>query len=103
MDTRTIYYRVVQIANIFVSKRAHLTIAAVSDFDPSVEEFAEIVASVAEMIQAIAGDFSDENMAMNAFQCSLDLHRLARAVLEKNQEDFESALDALAKYCVGPY
>lgn len=103
METHNIYLKVVEIANIFVLKRAHLTISVLQDFDPSVEEFAETVRSIAEMIHALSSDFSDSNMAINAFQCSLDLQALAKAVLSEDQESVDRALDSLESYVNGPY
>lgn len=103
MDTHTIYLKVVKVAQAFVSQRAHLTIEALNDFDPSLEELAEVVRSISEMISALSSDFKDRNMAINAFQCSLDLERLARAALDGDQQEVDSALDALVKYCTGPY
>lgn len=103
LDTREIYFRVIEIANIFVKARAHLTIEALKDFNPTVAELGEVVRSISKMIEELAADFSDQNMAINAFQCSLDLGRLAKSVTVGDAEEMNNALDALERYPNGPY
>lgn len=107
MSARAVYYRVVEIARIFVTSDmdSPLTVRDLKDINPSVAELARHVKRISAIIQALAsaGDFSDENMAINARQCSTDLYRLAVAVNEEDQEKVDQILVELDKYQNCPY
>lgn len=103
LEPAQIYYKIVSIAKVFVENRKWLTIDSVSTLDPSIEELADIAKQISEIISAISNDYSDENMAINAKQCSVELLQLAKAVKENNEVAMQSALDAMKKYTNGPY
>lgn len=105
LDTQRLYHRVIEIANIFVKEQAHLTIEALQDFDPSVEEFAETVKRIAKLIETFASedDYSDQNIAINAHQCSIELGQLATAINRSDQTEVNRIIGELAKYEKDPY
>lgn len=103
LEPAQIYYKIVSIAKVFVENRKWLTIDSVSNLDPSIEELADIAKQISEIISAISNDYSDENMAINAKQCSVELLQLAKAVKENNEVAMQNALDAMKKYTNGPY
>lgn len=94
MDTRSLYLKIISIVDFFLRNQEIVTIQALKDFDPTVEELTKIMRSLANMLKDFAADsYEDESMAINAFQCCLVMERLADVVKEED----EDALQALIK------
>jgi len=94
MDTRSLYLKIIGIVNFFIENNAVITVQALKDFDPSVEELAKIMRLLSTILKDVAADnYEDEAMAINAFQCCLTMERLAEVV---KIED-EIALEGLIK------
>ena len=94
LDTRSLYLKIIAIANHFLKNNTIITIEELKDFDPSLEELAKLMRELANILKDLAADsYEDENMAINAFQCCLTMEKLADVV---NNED-EAALPELIK------
>jgi hypothetical protein len=89
MNTREIYVRVISIVEYFLKNAAHLTIAELQNYNPSIEELAEDVNTLASILGALATGYDDENMAINALQCCLHMGRLATAVRSGYEDELE--------------
>ena len=94
MDTRSLYLKIIAIANYFLKNNTIITIEELKDFNPTVEELAKLMRELANILKDLAADnYEDENMAINAFQCCLIMEKLADVV--KNED--ETALEDLIK------
>lgn len=102
-DTSSIYFKVVKIAKEFFDNRGIFTVDVLADINPSVEQLAKSVKTISELISLLSNDFSDQNMAINAKQCSLELFQLATAVKDFDHERTQELLHLLEKYTKGPY
>jgi hypothetical protein len=86
MDTRSLYLKIITIADFFLRNNACMSIQALQDYDPSLDELAKIMRSLANMLKDVAaGGYEDEAMAINAFQCCLLMERLADVVKEGDE------------------
>lgn len=86
MEVEEIYQRVLSVANYFVKNASYLTINNLKEFDPTVDQIAKDLRTLANIMKVLAGDnYSDENMAINAFQCCFIMEKIAGCV-EKDDE-----------------
>lgn len=103
MDTRSLYLKIITIADFFLRNNAILSIEALKDFDPTVEELARIMRSLANILKDLAADsYEDENMAINAFQCCLIMERLAVVVKDENEDALEELIKTLEMHVLVP-
>jgi hypothetical protein len=95
MDTRDIYARVLVIVEFFLKNAAHLTITELQNYNPSIEELARDVKRLASILGVLANDYEDENMAINALQCCLQLRNLANVVRHGEESELDSIFKTL--------
>lgn len=96
MELKDVYYRIIQVANYFLENASHLTIEALKEFDPSVEQLSKDMRMLATVLKDLAeNSYEDENLAMNAFQCCLIMERLADAVSQGRAEDLDELVRLL--------
>ena len=96
MDLKEIYYRIIQVANYFLENASHLTIEALKEFDPSVEQLSKDMRMLATVLKDLAGSsYEDESLALNAFQCCLIMERLADAVSQERGDDLDELVRQL--------
>lgn len=100
---RAIYYRVIQITSAFLEQSSGLTIDALKTVDPSVEQLAKTMRTLATVLKDLAGDsWDDENMALNAFQCCLTMERLADVVATSDEDGLNQVLKDLELHAKVP-
>lgn len=90
---RQIYYRVISLTNSILRESSVLTIEALREVDPSVEQLARTMRLLATVLKDLAGDsWDDEKMALNAFQCCLTMERLAEIVANSDHDGLDKVL-----------
>jgi hypothetical protein len=102
MNTREVYVRVLHIVEFFLKNAMHLSIADLQNHDPSIEELAKDVRKLSFVLRILVEDCEDENMAINALQCCIEMERLARAVRSGNESDLEGIFRNLEMYIKVP-
>ncbi len=103
MDTLTIYQRVLQTVEYFLKNAAHLTINELKDFDPSIEELAKNLRTLATILGSLASSgYDDEDMAINALQCCLELEKLAQIVQDEQEDELEELFLRLEMHVKAP-
>lgn len=91
-----IYYRVIELANSILKESSILSIEALKEIDPSVEELSKVMRLLANVLKEFAGDsWEDEKMALNAFQCCLTMERLAEVVANSDHDGLANVLKEL--------
>lgn len=94
MNLNELYYRIIAVANHFLTSSSNFSIEVLKDYDPTVATIAKNMRTLATILKDLAGDsYEDENMALNAFQCCLVMERIADVVAEGDDGD----LDLLVK------
>lgn len=102
-EAKKTYYRIISVANYFLENAAHLTFEALKEFNPSVEELAKIMRTLAHMLKEVAGsNYEDEDMALNAFQCCIIMEQLADAVAKDNGDNVEQLMQQLETHTKVP-
>jgi len=91
MEVREIYVKVLQIVEYFLQNAAHFSIQELKDYDPSVEEIANDIKGLSNILKSFASSssYEDENMAINAMQCCFEMERLSIAVRNSNQSELD--------------
>ena len=103
MDTKHVYQRVLAVANFFLTNASHLTIGALKDFDPTVEQIATDLRTLANLLEALASDsYEDQNMSVNAFECCLTMKQIADCVETENEQDYENLVKKLEMHTNAP-
>ena len=103
METTLVYQRVIAVANFFLENASHLTIDALKEFDPTVEQIARDLRMLSNILKGLAGDsYDDENMSINAFQCCLTMERIARCIEEDNEQELNSLVKQLEMHTKVP-
>lgn len=103
METRQIYLRVLTIVEYFLKNAAHLSIQQLQNYDPSLEQLADDLGTLAAIMQALSGCYEDENMAINAIQCCHEMRRLAKAVRAENEGELEAIFKNLEMHARVPW
>lgn len=95
-EIKGLYYRVIDVANFFVTNSSIITIESLKEHDPSVEEMAKAMRLMATVLKDLAGDsYDDTDMAMNAFQCCLIMEQIADVVADDNEDGLEDLVRQL--------
>jgi hypothetical protein len=69
------------------------------NLNPSIDKMAQTIKLVANFLKTIASEpFYDENKAINMFQCSLIMERMATSVKDNDLKGFKLLLKELEKY-----
>lgn len=95
MNTRDVYVRVLAIIEFFLKNAAHLSLAELQNYDPSLEQLAKDVHNLAIILRALASGCEDESMAINAIQCCFHMERLAAAVRAEDDSELEQIFRSL--------
>jgi hypothetical protein len=103
MDSRSVYVRLLNIVDYFVSHAAHLRVEELKGFDPSIEELEREIKKLSGIIGALASSsYEDENMAINALQCCFEMERLAHAVRQQDDTVLEEIFRKLEMQSKAP-
>jgi hypothetical protein len=104
LDTRELYLRILRIADEFVkaADSVQLSIPDLTDLDPSVTKIAKHIRQVAHILNSIAVDGDDEEMAMNAFQCCWVMERIADAIQENDELSLQRFVRSLEMHACAP-
>lgn len=103
MDSRSVYVRLLTIVDYFVSNAVHLHVKDLKEFDPSLEELAREIRTLATVIGVLASSrYEDENMAVNAIQCCLEMERLAKIVQQEDEAELEEVFRRLEMHVKAP-
>ena len=104
MDTRELYLRILRIADDFVkaADSVQLSIPDLADLNPSAAKIARHIRQVAHILNSIAVDDDDENMAMNAFQCCWFMERIADAIQEQDELGLQRFVRSLEMHARAP-
>lgn len=107
MEPLDLYYRVLKVANYFLENATStgLSIESLKKLNPTVNQVARDLRLLAVILKEVAAnDYSEENMAINAFQCCLIMEKLADAVAADREEALQELIDELEKHVNGgPY
>jgi hypothetical protein len=91
-DAKQIYYRLLDVADYFIKHASlvALNLEALRDLNPSVEQIAKDMRSLAVIIKALAGNsFEDDNMGINALQCAWAMERIVTALARNETNELE--------------
>lgn len=103
MEPKDLYYRIISVANFFLENSTELTIDALKEFDPSVEQLSKTMRVLATILKDLAGDsYEDEDMALNAFQCCLIMEQLADIVASGDSEKLDDLVRKLEMHTKVP-
>ena len=101
MDMSNLYFRVLQVVNYFLESSSHISVAALKDFDPTVNQLAKSLRVLATILKDLAGEsYEDQDMAINAFQCVLIMEQIANLVGSVD-DNCEQQLELLVKSLEG--
>jgi hypothetical protein len=98
VDKVELYWRIIKVIEHFLkSSRSNLSVEALKELDPTIEQVAEDLRMLAGIfnVLAVAGSYEDTNMALNALQCVNVMERLVIAVSDGKQDDLESIIKEL--------
>lgn len=104
-EARDVYLRILNVADFFIAQSAtlNLNMEALQAMNPDARKMAKIMRSLADVLRALAGnDYSDENMAINAFQCCLLMEQIADAIVQQDASLVEVLLSSLEKHVNAP-
>lgn len=103
MDCALVYQRVLAVANFFLKNASHLTFDGLKELNPTVDQIAKDLRTLAKLLKALASDdYDDENMAINASQCCVVMERIARCVESNNEQELSELLRSLEKHVSVP-
>ena len=94
-----LFQKSITIINNFTNEISYLSLDSLKNLDPSIDKMAQTIKLVANFLKTIASEpFYDENKAINIFQCSLIMERMAASVKDNNLKEFRSLLKELEKH-----
>lgn len=104
MDAKLVYQRVLAVARQFIDNTSHIiNVANLKELNPTVGQLAVDLRDLANVLKDIAGDnYEDQDMALNAFQCSLTMRQIADCVEEENEHDLNNLVETLEMHAHAP-
>lgn len=106
LDIREIYFRILIIANKFVTNASlfNLDINLLKNLNPNATQIAKDIKSLSQIVDSLAtGEFSDQNLAINAKQATLFMLQIAEAIQAESKQDLNDRLSDLEKLFNTPF
>jgi hypothetical protein len=79
MNTSNLYHHLIDIVDYFLSHTNGMQLVQLQQLDPDVGTMARILRQLVVILRSLvtAGSYDDENMAINALQCCVEMELLA--------------------------
>ncbi len=104
MNTTLVYQQVIKTVNYFLSHTNGMQLSQLQELDPDVGTMAKILRQLVAVLQALVNtqSYDDENMAINALQCCVEMEKLAAKILAGDATEIDEIFSRLEKITNAP-
>lgn len=104
MNTKDIYSHLIGIVDYFLSHTNGMQLVQLQQLDPDVGTMAKILRQLVVILRSLvaAGSYDDENMAINALQCCIEMEHLADKIANNDDAGIDEIFARLERIVNAP-